>query len=163
MEHPQRKHPRLKTYDYSQNGVYFLTLCTKDRKPLLSSLQCREVPDADALGMQQVRLSAIGRLCQQRLEDISNHYNGVYLEDYVIMPDHVHVLLVLEDSGGQGSGRPTVAQIVHAFKRMTSSQAGKTLWQASFYDRVVRSEAERREIRKYISENPWKKLIRESP
>ena len=163
MDIPKRKHPRLKSYDYSQNGAYFVTLCTKNRMPILGAVrQAGMLSDEDQLGMEQVRLTQIGEICRRYLEYIPSVYCGVYLDAYVIMPDHVHLLLRMDhaaDSGGQGSGRPTVQRILHGYKRLTAREAGTPLWQASFYEHVVRNETELAEILQYIRGNPGKKLF----
>ena len=153
MEYQQRKHPRLKAYDYSGNGAYFITICTRQREPLLGSIRTdgRLREEAD-LGMGQIELSAVGQICRQFLEGIP-------------MPDHIHLLLVLDDaacSGGQGSDRPTVQRILHAFKRLSSQQAGRKLWQESFYEHIVRNETDLHEIRQYILQNPIKRSLERS-
>ena len=166
MEYQQRKHPRLKAYDYSGNGAYFITICTRQREPLLGSIRTdgRLREEAD-LGMGQIELSAVGQICKQFLEGIPEHYTGVFLDCYIIMPDHIHLLLVLDDaacSGGQGSDRPTVQRILHAFKRLSSQQADRKLWQESFYEHIVRNETDLHEIRQYILQNPIKRSLERS-
>ena len=119
MDYPQRKHPGLKEYDYSQNVAYFLTICTQNKEPILCSVMTdRFVCDENQLGMEQIKLTDMGEICQRYLESIPAVYQGVFLDEYIyiIMPDHVHILLRLEHeagTGGQGSGRPTVQKIVH--------------------------------------------------
>ncbi|MBR4098965.1 MAG: transposase [Clostridium sp.] len=163
MDHPKRKHPRLKSYDYSQNGVYFLTICTINREPLLCTLLPDQIlSEEDQLGMDQVRLTKIGEICRCYLDSIPTAYNGVFLDEYVMMPDHIHLLLRIDretDTGGQGSGRPTVQRIIHGYKRLTSRAAERMLWQKSFYEHVVRNETDLMEIRQYIRRNPAKKLF----
>ena len=163
MDYPKRKHPRLKTYDYSENGFYFITLCTKNRANLLGTvLADPQNPDKTEFGMAQVRLTKYGEICRSFLEQISCAYDGVFVDCYIIMPDHIHLLLQLDDSactGGQGSGRPTVQRILHAFKRLTSREANRDLWQRSFYEHIVRNEIDLAETRNYILGNPMKQAI----
>ncbi len=160
MEYPQRKHPRLKEYDYSQNGAYFITICTKNREKLLGRIAADpNNPKHTEQGMEQVQLSEIGQICRELLENIPSVYQGVCLDCYIIMPDHIHLLLQLDDSactGGQGSGRPTVPGILHGFKRLASRRAGRALWQESFFEHVIRNEVDLAETRNYILENPMK-------
>ncbi len=149
MDFPKRKHPRLKSYDYSQNGMYFVTICTRDRMPVLGTVRNNIFYPSD-----------LGSLCCSYLEEIPNHYEGVFLDQYVVMPDHIHVLLLLDDAaltGGQGSGCPTLMNIIHAFKRLTAKVADADLWQSSFYEHVVRNETDLHEIRTYIQNNPVKR------
>lgn len=164
MDYPKRKHPRLKQYDYSQAGLYFITICTKNRAPLLGTIVANYIPEESHLGMEQICLSAIGACCKARLEDIPNYYRHTAIDCYIIMPDHIHLLLEIDEtsSGGQRSGRPTVQQILHAFKRLTTQEANQVLWQDSFYEHIVRSEAELAEIRTYILGNPWKRITNTS-
>ena len=152
MDYPKRKHPRLKAYDYSQTGMYFVTICTECRSQILSRITDR-----------QVFLSEVGEICRSFLNDIPNHYPGVHLDQYVIMPDHIHILLWINeiaDIGGQRSGRPTLMNIIHAFERLTTRASGIDLWQPSFYEHIVRNEADLHEIRTYIQNNPtaWELL-----
>ena len=161
MDLPKRKHPRLKNYDYSTNGAYFITICTKNKEPLLGSAKeaIHATEETELLGAEQMILSSAGKICKTYLENIPEIYEGVFLDCYVMMPNHIHMVLCLEaaaQSGGQGSGRPTVQTIMHAFKRLSARQAGMELWQTSFYDRVIRNEEELNRIRKYILGNPVK-------
>ena len=131
--------------------------------PLLGTVNAACLPQDEAeLGMRQICLSDAGQVCKRVLEDIPKHYVGVFLDCYVVMPDHIHMLLMLDDTactGGQGSGRPTIQKILHAFKRISSKQAGVSLWQDSFYEHVVRNETDLKEIRQYIIGNPMKSTI----
>ena len=85
MEYPIRKHPRLRAYDYSQNGGYFITICTRSRAPLFW----------DAPGV----LSPTGEIASGCLREIPAHIQGVLLDEYCVMPDHIHVILLLENVG----------------------------------------------------------------
>lgn len=163
MEYPKRKHPRLKTYNYSENGYYFITVCTKNRAKVLGSIIADpRNPDRYTFGMQQIHLSQYGTVCLSFIEQIPSVYTGVFLDCFVIMPDHIHLLLHLDDTactGGQGSGRPTVHTIMHAFKRLTAKALQCDLWQSSYYEHIVRNDMDLHEIRNYIAENPMKWAI----
>ena len=165
MDLPKRKHPRLKVYDYSSNGAYFITICTKNKQALLGTLKenIHAIDETALLGAEQMELTTAGEICRAYLEKIPDVYEGVVLDCYVMMPNHIHMVLRLEkpeDDGGQGSGRPTIQTIVHAFKRLSARQVGRELWQASFYDRVIRNEAELDQVRRYVMGNPikWRAL-----
>ena len=153
---PQRKHVRLKNYDYSQNGVYFVTICTKERKPLLSTIPVGR----GALTPPEIQLSRIGEISEHYILNMHSAYDCVYVDHYVIMPNHIHLLLRIDSapasSGGMRASRPTLQTIVRSFKTMVTRQIGTSIWQDSFYDRIVRSEASYLEIWKYIDENPIK-------
>jgi len=92
-------------------------------------------------------------------------YPGVILEASQIMPDHVHLLLRLDEpeSGGMRASRPTVQMVVRAVKRLTAMEFGQSIWQESFYDHVVRTEEDFREILRYIQENPQRRWERNVP
>ena len=146
---PVRKHPRLKGYDYSQTGCYFVTVCTDRRKRLLSDI----VVGRDDPGAPQTLLSPIGEMVERYLLEIPNHYETVDVAHYVIMPNHVHILLMIEN-GAPGSSRPTLSQIIGAWKRFTNKEAGFRLWQSSYHDHVIRSEEDFLDHWTYIDGNP---------
>jgi len=163
MDYPKRKHPRLKDYDYSQPGAYFVTICTKNRRNLLGNIPVREVSvesDQTDFGRDQVILTEIGEVCRNYLERINVVYASVQLPQYVIMPNHIHLLLSIEETdGGMRASRPTVSSVVRSFKTMVTKQTKQDLWQASFYEHVIRNEHDYLEISRYICENPmrWKR------
>ena len=148
---PKRKHPRLKNYDYSQVGCYFVTVCTKNRQHLLARISVgRDDPGAPLL-----ELTSLGAMVDSFLAEIPNHYENVHVNHHVIMPNHVHVLLTIEN-GAPGSSRPTISQIIAAWKRFTNKDAGTQLWQSSYHDHVIRDEADYLEHWSYIDSNPAK-------
>jgi REP element-mobilizing transposase RayT len=158
-----RRSIRLPNYDYSQAGVYFVTICTVGRQPLLSTIV--------DLG---VVLTSLGSLVKETWEAIPRHVAGVELDSYVIMPNHLHGLIALPDRGrGTACRAPTRSQVeafghpttqslptvIRSFKAAVSRQAGLTLqrgriWQRGFYERVIRDEAELEAVRSYIAANP---------
>lgn len=131
---PERKHPRLKQYDYSQDGVYFITVCTNGKKRILSRIVGRPAP-----WPPEVRLTPIGKIVEQTLKNTANVYPGVSIDHYVIMPNHIHFLLRI-DGGGQRAGRPTLMTMIHGFKNVVTRKIGQKIWQNSFYEHVVRDE-----------------------
>jgi REP element-mobilizing transposase RayT len=152
MDLPQRKHPRLKHYDYSQNGCYFLTLCTKEKACVLGKVI------SDANGSPAVSLSAMGETVRTVLMEMADYSTGFQIDHYVIMPNHLHLILTLDDFGGQGTGRPTVMSVVHYLKRTVTKRLGISIWQPSFYEHVIRNRGSYEEIHNYITGNPGKWL-----
>lgn len=145
-----RKHPRLKEYDYAQPGSYFITVCTKDKKCILG----RVVGRGD-LTPPGILLTPTGKTVLRYTRTIADTYQNITLDRYVIMPNHVHLLLTIHAAGGGvGSPRPTIAQIIKAWKHLITRDAGESIWQASFYDHVVRDEVAYQEIWQYIDANP---------
>lgn len=91
---PARKPARLQDYDYSQNGCYFVTVCVKDRRPILST-----IVGGDALIAPQIRLTEIGKITEKHIQKINSVYTDVTVEKYIIMPDHIHLLLFIDGFG----------------------------------------------------------------
>lgn len=154
-DYPKRKALRLPAYDYSEAGEYFLTLCTKDRTPILSSV------GRDDLGAPCVTLTSYGTITEELIVRIPEIYDTVSLEKYIIMPNHIHLLLRIfnaETDGAPRSSRPTqmVPRIISALKRLSNQAAGTNLWQTSYYDHVVRNEPDYLRIWDYIDTNPAK-------
>ena len=142
---PTRKSPRLTGYDYSRDGIYFLTICTEDRKPLLS-----QIVGADAHIGPQVKLTPIGRTVEHYLLRIPG------LAAYVIMPNHIHLLLRL-DSGSMRESSPTsVSSAARSFKTLATKAVGHSIWQSGFYDHIIRDEQDYDRHLQYIAENPAK-------
>ncbi len=144
----QRRSPRLRGYDYAQNGAYFVTFCTLDRQPVLSTISVGSA----ALSAPQTVLTEWGQLTRQYIETIPAAYPGVSVEHFVIMPNHVHLLLLFD--GGQGAALPTVSAVVRSVKTMVTRAAGKGLFQASFHDHIIRSDEDFLVHWNYIAENP---------
>ena len=156
MKYEQRKHTRLKNYDYSLPGCYFITFCVKNKYPLLGDIVGRA-----ALSPPYVRLSEIGKTADKYIKNIDTVYNNIILHQYVIMPNHIHLLIEIReaDNGGLGAARPTISTVVRSIKSMVTREIGYSVWQASYYDRVVRNENEYKRILSYIEQNPqnWEK------
>ncbi len=152
-----RKHPRLAGYDYSQNGAYFITVCTKDREEVLGRINA---VGRDALGAPRTILSAYGTNVEREIEETPMHYPGVSIDCYVIMPNHLHMIIVVNrDDGAPRASRPTTAlipSIIAILKRKTNKAAGRPLWQSSYGDRIIRNEYEYLKVWQYIDENPLK-------
>lgn len=148
---PKRKHPRLKNYDYAAPGAYFVTICVQGRKCILS-----EVVGRGDLTPPDLTLTAAGRVIERYIGGIETAYPGVTVDRYVVMPNHVHILLTIHPpkDGGVGSPRPTLITIVRAFKSLTTRHLGKNIWQTSFYEHIVRDDIAYQEIWNYIDANP---------
>ena len=153
---PVRRHPRLKDYDYSENGCYFVTVCTAEKAHTLSRIAVGRA----AHSPPQIRLTELGKAVEQELGKIEDKYENVFLDDYVIMPNHVHLLLTLDrPDGGVWAPRPTVQTIVRTMKTMVTKKIGRSIWQASFYDHVIRNDEDYRNTREYIKSNPVKWVL----
>ncbi len=163
-ERHHRRSMRLRGYDYSRAGVYFVTICTYQRECLLG-----EVVDG------RMRLNACGQLVAQAWSWLSQRYRYVELDAWVVMPNHLHGILIITDvdaANCRGDSRiaPTpdapvrrksLGRLIGAFKTVSSKHinalrdtCGAHVWQRGYYDRVVRNERELQAIRQYIRQNP---------
>ena len=146
---PKRKQNRLTGYDYSQPGCYFVTICSRDREHLFGC-----VVGADVLIGPHVQLSEVGAIVEQTISQIPS------VDKYIVMPNHVHILLRLPvaNNGPMGTSAPTqsVPWIVRYLKRTVTMACGKTVWQRGYHDHIIRSEADYLRIWDYIDTNPAK-------
>lgn len=149
-ELPRRKNIRLKDYDYSQNGYYFVTICTHEKKCVLWG------PNVGA-PIGRPELSEIGNIIENAIKNIPAIYKNVLIDNYVIMPNHIHMIIVLQDSeGGRAMHAPTISTIINQFKGYVTKQIGQSIWQKSFHDHIIRNDKEYHEIYEYIENNPLK-------
>ena len=157
---PKRKTLRMRSYDYSQNGYYFITICTAVRQQnVLSAV----VPAVGAIINRppvQLELTTWGAAAEQAILEIPARYPGIFVDCYVIMPDHIHMILVNRQTGPDGRqiAAPTaISTVVQQFKRAVSRAVGQPIWQKSYYDHVIRTPADLEETRQYIANNPLKR------
>ena len=102
-------------------------------------------------------LSHCGETVKTAIESIEKHYKYVAVDKYCIMPNHVHLILTITaDERGWMISAPTVSNVVGSMKRWVSKELGVSIWQKSFFDRVIRGEKDYVEIWQYIDENPLK-------
>jgi len=174
---PDRHHRRsirLKGYDYSTAGAYFVTLCVKGRENLLGDI----VDD-------NMQLNEYGRIVETAWEWLGQQYPYVDLDEWVVMPNHLHSIIVIcddcrgdspEGDSRKGDSRiaPTrkpLGRLVGAFKTVSTKEINlirgtpaATIWQRNYYEHIIRNEGELARIRKYIDENPLKwDLDQENP
>ena len=157
MEYPCRKSHRLTGWDYAQNGYYHITICTKDRRRLLSEIrQC----GIDA----QVIPTRIGQIVLEHWNRLPDIYPGVHTDYFCLMPNHIHGILILEQTPDLPAR--SLPQVVRGFKSVVTREYNKLvppqwhnqLWQSSYYDEIIRNDEMLFDIRKYISGNPSKWL-----
>jgi putative transposase len=154
----QRKHPRSKDHDYSQDGYYHVTICTIENASILS-----KVIVGRGLAPAEIRLTPIGQIIEEQLLELSERYHNVKIDKYVIMPTHLHAIVVIRGDAAGASPRPTLGDIICAFKSLSTrvcnqqgNKQGRKLWQSSFYDEIIRNEEAYLQIWQYIDENPAK-------
>jgi len=154
-----RRSIRLRGYDYRRQGLYFITLCTRQRGAILG-----DIKDGG------VRLNRLGRIVAASWLDLPRHHKNVLLDDWVVMPDHVHGIIALVAEGViravEAIGRPgppqgSVGSIIGSFKasatrriNATPSTRGVPLWQRGYYERIIRDSDALERVRRYIRNNP---------
>jgi putative transposase len=161
-----RRSIRLEGYDYAQDGGYFVTICVFERKHLFGN-----VVDGEMI------LNEIGKLVKFTWLDLPRHNKNVELDEYIIMPNHIHGIIIISGAGlPQGAGleraglepAPTdtaghgLSEIVRQFKTFSAKRvnqinntAGTRLWQRNYYEHIIRNENDLLQIREYINNNPY--------
>ena len=172
-----RRSIRLKGYDYSLSGAYFVTICVHYGQCLLG-----EIVD------DEIHPSSFGQIAADCWNDLPNHYRHMSLDAFIVMPNHVHGIVVLTDTpggpithpdqyneaipieggmdGAHASKRPPLSEIIRAFKTFSAKQinlqqkrTGTSFWQRNYYEHIIRNERSYFAIRDYIVNNPvnWNK------
>jgi REP element-mobilizing transposase RayT len=170
-----RKPNRLHGYDYSTNGAYFVTICSKDRARIFGTITVGDglahpgglAHPAHPANAIIVQLSEYGRIAEAELQNIPTHYNGrVTVDCFVVMPNHIHAIIIItggmsgDETGrgitttGRASPSPTLGNIVGGYKSGVSRRCGFPVWQRSYYDHIIRDETDYRRIAAYIENNP---------
>lgn len=161
--YPTRKPTRLQNYDYSQNGCYFVTVCVKNRKKLLSQIPVEVKRKDDFVGANCVRPipTQMGKLVETEIQHLGSIYPNVFVDAYILMPDHIHLLLLFDDFVcGRTQFAPTLSRVIKQFKGKITKQIGFSIWQKGFYDRIIRNETEFLRAREYIEYNALKEYGR---
>ena len=151
---PKRKPTRLPEYDYSEYGMYFLTICAKDMEQIFGRIVGEGLASPGHSG-SKFQPSPLGKITEKHLLDIPNHYDNVFVDKYVIMPNHIHLIVMLEHSSGRTSPSPTIGNIIGGFKSGVSHEYGQLIWQRSYYDHIIRNEKDYERIWEYIENNPF--------
>ena len=158
MELSKRKSPRLKEYDYSTPGMYFVTICVKNRKQLLGNI----VGDGD-FDVPQMILSKYGLVLEKYINLMNEKYSHIKIDKYVIMPNHIHLIINITDykNGASETAAPynnEMSKFVSLLKRYCNIEYGQNIFQRSFHDRVIRGENDYNKIWEYIDTNvlKWK-------
>ena len=151
MDLPKRKKNRLQNYDYSSPGAYFITICTDHRKNTL----CDIVGDGFPVPKRP------GQIAAELIEEIPRKFPGIQISNYVVMPNHIHLLLVIDCVGGTGNPSPTLGNVIGWYKYTVTKQVnaehenlGGRFFQRSYHDHVIRNEHDYQKIWNYIDGNP---------
>lgn len=156
---PSRKSIRLKNYDYSSNGAYFVTICTYNRECLLG-----EIVGATLRGRPHHPEVFI----EKWLLELENKFKGVKIDKYVIMPNHIHFILTIDRAQGGDHIGGSLPEVVAWYKTMTTNeyirgvknnlfpQFNQHIWQRGYHEHIIRNEKSYLEIWQYIDTNPLK-------
>ena len=168
-----RRSIRLKGYDYSQNGAYFLTICAYNKRCLFGKIVNTEINLNDA-----------GRMIEDEWHNLAVRFNNIQLDEHIVMPNHFHGIIMVGAPimGTQDvrpaekaptRGAPTISKIIGAFKSITTCKYidgvkihewpsfDKKLWQQNYYEHIIRNETSLEKIRNYVLGNPGNWLIDE--
>ena len=158
-EIPKRKQIRIEDYDYSAPGAYFVTICTANREKILWKDGRGEL-----CSPAKIVLSNAGMIVCKEIEKLNTIYNAVSVDTFCIMPDHIHLLLVIHtDEDGRTQFAPTISRVVKQFKGAITKQIGRSIWQKSFYEHGIRNQQDYDEIWEYIENNPLKYMQNRTP
>ncbi|MCP4652178.1 MAG: hypothetical protein GY858_02185 [Candidatus Omnitrophica bacterium] len=141
-----RKLIRLRNHDYSRNGIYGVTICVKNKENYFGKIICRDA-------IYRVLLNDNGKIVNKYWDNIVVQFPFVELDEYVIMPNHVHGIIAIRDSCGV-----SLSKIIRWYKGRVTYEIRKSgnifLWQGRFYDQIVRNDQSLYAVRKYIRNNP---------
>ena len=150
----ERKANRLSSFNYNQNGAYFITVCTRNKEKILG-----DIVGGGALDAPKIKLSPIGEIVEKYILS-TNKIPEITVDKYVIMPNHIHLLLTVENEKGTSwAPSPTNNVISHSIstlKRFVNKAVGENVFQRSYYDHVIRNQTDYNEAWEYIENNPIK-------
>jgi len=157
-----RKKNRLKYWDYGRNGAYFITICTEEKRKILSNITCTQNSVGDGiLDVPKNELSKYGKIVESAIEFLNKNNEYIKVDKYVIMPNHIH-LIIFVNNGTSRMPSPTskenqiIPKFVSSLKRYVNKQIGHSIFQRSFHDHIIRNEADYQNIWTYIDNNPLK-------
>ncbi|NOR44107.1 MAG: transposase [Candidatus Delongbacteria bacterium] len=145
-----RKPNRLKSYDYNRRGYYYVTICTQDKAKSFGKII-----------NEKMELSKIGNIANKIWFTIPEYHKNIKLDTFIIMPDHIHCIIILENSAIKTNrSKMILSKTIHAFKSAITRDIRENLnnnyfaWEKSFYDHIIRDDMILNRIRKYILDNP---------
>ena len=156
---PKRKPTRLKGYDYSTAGAYFITVCSKDREHIFGKI----VGGGDFDAPQMI-LSNYGNILDKYINLMNKKYSYLKIDKYIVMPNHLHLILIISNdkNGASETAAPynnEISKFLSLLKRYCNNEIGKNIFQSSFHDHIIRDERDYKKIWEYIDTNiiRWEK------
>ena len=174
MEFKYRKTTRLEIFDYNSVGAYFITICTQNKEHLLSEVKLTSVGTGVLDGPQTskeifVELTEHGKIADKYINQLNDFYENISVDDYIIMPNHIHLLINIRENGPSRTPVPTklvcvenstqnsiISQFISTFKRFCNKEFGKNIWQMRSFDHIIRDTKDYEFHIEYIRENPLK-------
>ena len=154
----KRKNLRIPKYNYSNEGFYFITICTKNRECILSKIINDEQDNFNKL-----ELLPYGKIMKDNLIKTNNLYEDIKICDYIIMPNHIHfiVKIIKKDISRLPKNSNSIANakipaLISSLKRFTNKACKEKIWQRNYYEHIIRNEKEYLKILEYIQSNPYK-------
>jgi len=159
MDLPKRKSIRYKNFDYSQCGSYFLTICTRNRENLFWDMQkvyqTKQTNDLEhKINSEFLPLNYMGKIIEKNLMVWQNTYDNVVIDNFVIMPNHIHLIITIYD-GKCGNNKPVLSRMVAQFKSRVTKEIGESIWQKSYFDHIIVNEKDFDNCFDYIESNPY--------
>jgi len=163
---PKRKHPRLDWYDYSSSGAYFVTICTYKRRCILSSITKQQCNNQLCTSNAEITLFPYGIIAAQQLLALEKRYSHIKIDSYVIMPNHIHLIIRMMSSGSEAEIKKDLMDIMCAYKSLTTRACKSVhpidkMFQVSFYEHIIRNADDYRRAREYVYNNPRAWLLDE--
>ena len=139
---PRRKNIRLKYYDYSEEGMYFITICTRNRIKLFGEIETKEI-----------KLTKVGKIVEKSIINLEKIYNNITIDEYIVMPNHIHIIIIINEKNNL-----TISRIINQYKGRITKTIGYPIWQKLFYEHIIRNKSEYYKIKQYIQNNivNWK-------
>ena len=140
---PKRKNIRLRYYDYSEEGLYFITICTKNREQLLGKITEEN----------QIKLTKVGTIVEKSIRNLERIYSNITIDEYVVMPNHIHIIIIINEKNDL-----TISRIINQYKGGITKKIGYPIWQKLFYEHIIRNANEYYKIKQDIQSNiaNWK-------
>ena len=155
MNLSSRRSIRIRGYDYSSPGAYFVTICATDRRHLFGSVK-----------RGQVFLNSFGKTVKDTWHRLPELYPMVVLDEMIVMPNHVHAIIVIRE----GAHRPTVSEVVRTLKSISArrinqerGKQGVSVWQRGFFERIIRDTRQFTNVQEYIRMNPLRWSMERKP
>ena len=153
-----RKSSRLKEYDYSKEGIYYITICTQNRECILS-----EITNVGAHDCAQIKLTQIGKIVEEELLKTDEINVNIKIHEYIIMPNHVHMIINIDPNEYRAQScapTKTIGNVIRGIKSTISAKVGYSIWQRNYYEHVIRNEKDGLyQLLEYLKNNQIKMAV----